>query len=58
MFNSSGVRVVRKVLGENPYYLSNLVLAVLNSDELELQILKLRQVLVDKKKTEAVFVVK
>ena len=58
MFNSSRVRVVRKVLGENPYYLSNLVLAVLNSDELELQILKLRQVLVDKKKTEAVFVVK
>ena len=58
MFNSSRVRVVRKVLGENPYYLSNLVLTVLNSDELELQILKLRQVLVDKKKTEAVFVVK
>ena len=58
MFDSSRVRVVRKVLGENPYYLSNLVLTVLNSDELELQILKLRQVLVDKKKTEAVFVVK
>ena len=58
MFNSSGVRVVREVLGENPYHLSNLVLTVLNSDELELQILKLRQVLVDKKKTEAVFVVK